>query len=220
MLAAFIALPPDTTLDYTGLPQLAAPMAYEIRGHSATLKVEGNTVVVESTTEYRNRGEAGSATILVPRRRAGDENSGQPTFNVEATWDKKPVKLMAIAARGTSERVDARQTRYASDLNATVPFGKQATHALRLRATLALGKTGKGPQRRIAGYLLEGGVPFGVLNIAFQYGRPTVFDLPTAEPDLGWQIGDRGAFARKADYTPKGDVASIAFWPGGFGKGG
>src|SRR4051812_2180806 len=99
MLAALIALPPDTTLDYTGLPQLAAPMAYEIRGHSATLKVEGNTVVVESTTEYRNRGDAGSATILVPRRRAGDEASGQPTFSVEATWDKKPIKLIPTAAR-------------------------------------------------------------------------------------------------------------------------
>ena len=217
MLAALIALPPDTTLDYTGLPQLAVPSPYDIRGHSATLKVEGNTVVVESTTEYRNRGEAAQATILVPRRRAGDEGSGQPTFNVEATWDKRPVKLLPVAARGTSERINARQTTYASDLSATVLFDKQATHALRLRATLALGKAGRSPQRRIAGYLLEGGVPIGVLNVAFQYGRPTVFDLPTAEPNLGWQIGEKGAFARKADYTPKGDVATIAFWPGGFG---
>lgn len=216
MLAALIALPPDTTLDYTGLPQLAAPMAYEIRGHSATLRVEGNTVVVESTTEYRNRGDAGSATILVPRRRAGDEASGQPTFSVEATWDKKPIKLLPSASRGSTERVNSRQTSYASDLSAAVPFGKQSTHALRLRATLALGKTGRGPQRRIAGYLLEGGVPIGTMNVAFQYGRPTVFGLPDAAPDLGWQIGTAGAFTRKTNYTPNGDVATIAFWPGGF----
>ncbi len=220
MLAAMLSLPPDTTLDYTGLPQLASSQAYEIRGHSAALKLEGNTVVVESTTEYRNRGDAGTATILVPRRRSGDEASGQPTFSVEATWDKKPVRLTPVAERGTSERVDARLTKYASDLSVSVPFDKQSTHALRLRATLALGKTGRGPQRRIAGYLLEGGTPITTLNVAFQYGRPTVFDLPTAEPDLGWQIGSKGAFARKSNFTPHGEMATIAFWPGGFKQGG
>ena len=97
-----------------------------------------------------------------------------------------------------------------------MPFDKQATHALRLRATLALGKTGRAPQKRIAGYLLEGGVPIGVLNLSFQYGPPTVFDLPIAAPALGWQIGLRGAFARQADYTPKGDVATVSFYQGGF----
>lgn len=218
MLAAFIALPPDTALDYTGLPEIASAQPFEIRGHSATLKVEGNTVVVESTTEIRNRGEGGTATVLIPRRRLGDDASGQPTFTVEATWDKKPVKLVSVTSRGTSERVDARQTRYASDLSASVSFAKQATHALRLRATTPLGKTGAAPPRRIAGYLLEGTVPIGVLNLTYQYGRPTVFDLPTAAPDLGWQIGSRGAFARKTGYTPNGEVASIAFWAGGFGR--
>lgn len=217
MLAALLALPPDTTLDYTGLPQLASPQPYEIRGHSATIRIDGNTVVVESTTEYRNRGGAGTATLLVPRRRAGDEQSGQPTFNVEATWDKKPIKLSPTGSRGSSERIDARQTQYASDLTATVSLGKQSTHALRLRATTALGKAGRGPKQRIAGYLLEGGVPFGVLNLTFQYGRPTVFGLPEAAPSLGWQIGDRGAFVRKTDYTPSGEIATVAFWPGGFG---
>lgn len=216
MLAALIALPPDTTLDYTGLPQLASSQPYEARGHSATLRIEGSTVVVESTTEYRNRGDAGTATVLVPRRRSGDENSGQPTFTVEATWDKRPVRLMPVAARGTSERLGARQTGYASDLSAGVPLGRQSTHALRLRATLALGKSGKGAVRRIAGYLLEGGVPIGVLNVAFQYGPPTVFGLPDADPAMGWQIGDRGAFFRKAGFRPEGQVASISFWPGGF----
>ena len=171
---------------------------------------------VESTTEYRNRGDATNATVLVPRRRTGDETSGQPTFSVAATWDKRPIALAPVAPRGTDERVDARQTRYASDLSATVPFGKQATHALRLRATLALGRTGRGPQQRIAGYLLEGGVPFGTLNLSFQYGPPTVFNLPSVAPDYGWQVGTRGAFVRRKDYLPKGDVATIAFYKGGF----
>ena len=216
MLAALYVLPADTTLDYTGLPQLASAMPYDIRGHSATLKVEGSTVVVESTTEYRNRGDGGTATILVPRRRSGDANSGQPTFTIEATWDKKPVKLNPVAPRGASERVDARNTTYSSDLSVSVPFAKQATHALRLRATLALGRTGRAPQKHIAGYLLEGGVPIGTLNVAYRYGPPTVFDLPTVAPALGWQVGTTGAFVRKTNYTPKGDVATIAFYPGGF----
>lgn len=215
MLAALM-LPTDTTLDTTGLPQLAAPTPYEIRGHNATIRVEGNTVTIDSTTEYRNRGDAGTGAILVPRRRTGDETSGQPTFTVEATWDKKPIALLPVAARGTTERVNARESRYASDLAASVPLGKQATHALRLHATLALGHTGRSPQKRIAGYLLEGGVPFRVLNLAFKYGPPTVFDLPNVAPNYGWQVGTHGAFVRKTNYTPNGDVASIAFYKGGF----
>ncbi len=209
-------LPPDTTLDYTGLPQIAATTPYEIRGHNVTVRVEGDTYTIESTTEYRNRGDAGTATVLVPRRRSGDATSGQPTFTVEATWDKNPIKLSPVASRGASDRVDARVTQYASDLSATVPFGKQATHALRLRATLAVGRTGRSPQKNMVGYALEGGVPIGVLNLTFQYGPPTVFNLPTVRPDYGWQVGTHGAFVRKTNYTPKGDVASIAFYKGGF----
>ena len=215
-MLALLALPLDTSLDYTGLPQLASSMPYEIRGHSATVKVEGDTVVVESTTEYRNRGDATTATILVPRRRAGDGESGPPSFAVEATWDKRPLRFAPAADRGTSERLDATHTRYASDLAATVNLGRQSTHALRLRATLPLGKTGAAPRKSIAGYLLEGGVPIGTLNVAFKYGPPTVFNLPTVAPDLGWQVGTRGAFARKKGYLPTGEVASIAFYRGGF----
>ena len=211
MLAALM-LPADTALDLTGLPQIAAPTPFEIRGHSATIRVEGDAVSVESTTEIRNRGDATTATVLVPRRRVGDEDSGQPTFTVEGTWDKRPVTFAPVAPRGTDERVSARTTEYASDLSATVPFGKQATHALRLRATLALGRTGRGPQQRIAGYLLEGGVPFGTLNLSFKYGPPTVFNLPTVAPGWRWQVGTRGAFVQRKNFLPKGETASMAFY--------
>lgn len=215
MLVALM-LPPNTTLDYTGLPQLAASTPYEIRGHNATVHVEGDTYTVESTTEYRNRGDAATATVLVPRRRSGDAGSGQPTFSVDATWDKKPVMLSPVAARGTSDRVDAKVSQYASDLSASVPFGKQATHALRLRATLSLGRTGPSPQRSIAGYLLEGGVPIGTLNLSFQYGPPTVFNLPTMRPDYRWQVGTHGAFARRTNFLPKDEAVTMAFYKGGF----
>ena len=215
MLAA-LTLAPATTLDYTGLPQLAAPTPYEIRGHSATIRVEGDRVTVESTTEYRNRGEAGTATVLVPRRRNGDETSGQPTFPVDATWDKRPIRLLPVASRGTSETTGPKQVEYRSDLSAKVPFGKQATHALRLRVTLPLGKTGATPPKALAGYLLEGGVPFGVLNLSFKYGPPTVFNLPDVMPAGGWQVGTHGAFLRRANTTPNGELAGIAFYKGGF----
>ena len=212
MLAALIALPANTTLDYTGLPQLTAPSTYDIRGHSATIKVEGETVTVESTTEYRYRGDAATGTITIPRLRVDAENpnAGPPSFPVEATWDKKPLSLSPVTATSPSPGM-------ASSLSGIVPLGKQATHALRLKMTMPLGRTGKAPQRRIAGYLLEGNVPIGVLNVSYQYGPPTVFNLPEVEPKMGWQFGTHGAFVRKTNYTPTGEIASIAFWPGGFG---
>lgn len=216
MLAALLVLPANTTLDYSGLPQLSAPAAYDIRGHSATIKIDGETVTVESTTEYRYRGEAATGKILVPRLRVDAENPKPepPTFAVEATWDKRPIQLGAAEVQPTS--VDRPTSATKSYLSANVLLGKQATHALRLRMSMPLGRTGKAPQRRIAGYLLEGAVPIGVLNVSFQYGPPTVFNLPDVEPKLGWSVGTRGAFVRKTNYTPTGEVTTVAFWPGGF----
>jgi hypothetical protein len=43
-----------------------------------------------------------------------------------------------------------------------------------------------------------------------------VFNLPDVEPKLGWSVGTRGAFVRKTNYTPTGEIAFVAFWPGGF----
>lgn len=215
MLAALL-LPTNTTLDYTGLPQFAAATPIEVRGHTVTIRVQDETVTIESTTEVRNHGDTGSATILIPRRRMGDDASGQPGFTVEATWDRTPVTFAPVADQGTSERVDAKTTRYASDLSGTVTLGKEATHALRLKTVLPLGRTGSAPQRRIVGYLLEGGGPIVTLNVAFKYGPPTVFNLPTAAPDWGWQIGKKGAFAQRKNFTPAGEVATIEFYKGGF----
>lgn len=212
MLAALIALPANTTLDYTGMPQLTAPAAYDIRGHSATIRIEGETVTVESTTEYRYRGDATTGTITIPLFRADAENPDPlpPAYSkVEATWDKKSLVLSPAAG---SFEPSLRSAPQASQ----VPLGKQSTHALRLRMTLPLGRTGRAPQRRIAGYLLEGKVPIGVLNIAYQYGPPTVFGLPAVAPNFGWKVGDRGAFVRKANFTPTGEMTTLAFWPGGF----
>ncbi|RYG17556.1 hypothetical protein EON82_23715, partial [bacterium] len=161
MLAALLVLPANTTLDYTGLPQLVAPSSYDIRGHSATIKIEGETVTVESTTEYRYRGDAATGQVLVSRLRVDAENpeAPPPAFAVEATWDKKPISLAPVADYPKLAGATA------SPLSGSVPLGKQSTHALRLKMTLPLGRTGKSPQRRIAGYLLEGKMPIGVLNV-------------------------------------------------------
>lgn len=216
MLAALIALPANTTLDYTGLPQLTAPSAYDIRGHTATIKVDSDTVTVESTTEYRYRGDTATGQILIPRVRVDPDNPTPepPTFAVDATWDKQPIVFNTVTVQPTDAGGPSGAVK--SYLSANVVLGKQATHALRLKITTPLGRTGKSPQRRIAGYLLEGKVPIGVLNISFQYGPPTVFNLPDVAPKLGWQYGTHGAFIRKTNYTPTGEIASIAFWPGGF----
>lgn len=206
MLALIQTVVPAVEIDYTGLPQIVTDAPIDVRGHSVTLKIEGDTVTVDSTTEIRSLGGGGSATVTIPVRRLGVP--GAPTFALAATWDKKPIGLVA-----SETQVDT-PNQQSDDQVGTVIVGKTGTHALRIHATMSLGFIGKTPRQRYSAYLLQGDRSIGTLNVAFQYGGGGVFGLPAAKPALGWQIGDRGAFVRKTNFKPNNELARISYWTG------
>jgi len=211
------ALPPNSIVDYTGMPEIrAAAGSLQLRTHSATIEIQGETAVVTSTTEVKNltSGPLPIAVVL-PRRRVADRGTSQPSFPIELLANRRAIPLQE-SRRGIVDRPNSRQTDAVSDQEGRLTMGRNSTLGLRVTARIPLGRAGIDRKQRLAAYQLGGALPVGQLNIAYRYAGDTVFRLPEARPDLGWQIGPRGAFTRLSNVTPAGQVTSVAFYPGGF----
>ncbi len=212
-------LPDNPSFDYSGLPQLRTVEKVEIQFHNVTLQVglvKEGYVDVSTTTLYKNKtNQAVKATLIVPRRRVGDANSGQPAFDVTATWDSKPLPLIPASDRGYSEIV-GKAVKYSSDLSAKVRLAPGATIALRINYQVPIGKSGYEQKQRVAGYLFDGDKTIGQVNIAYKYNEQTVFRLPEMHPNLGWQTGDKGSYVREDNYWPDNQMTYLTFYPGGF----
>ena len=211
--------PESASFDYSGLPQLRTIEKVEVQYHTVTLDVgdvRDGYVDVVTTTVFKNRtNHAIRATLIVPRRRIGDANSGQPGFSINATWDKKPLPLIEAADRGYSEVV-GKSVKYSSDLSAKVILQAGGTYGLRTSYEVAIGKVGYEQKQHIAGYLFDGDKTIGQMNVSFKYNEKTVFRLPEVRPNLGWQIGDKGAFIREENYWPDNQLMYLTFYSGDF----
>ena len=220
MMSMFQAkLPENPSFDYSGMPQLRTAEKVDIVSHSVTLEIAGTKegfVDVSSTTLFKNTTKYNvQATILVPRRRYGDAMSSFPGFEINATWDQKKLPLVAASDHGFSETI-GKTVKYSTDLAAVVKLAPGATYGLRINYTIPIGKGGYEQKQKLVGYLFDGDKTVGQMNIAYRYGGKTVFSLPEARPNIGWQTGDKGAFVRKDDFFPDNQLTYIAFYPGDF----
>lgn len=212
-------LPENPSFDFSGLPQLRTPEKVDVLSHSVTLDIEATKegyVDVSSTTVFKNNTSSPiRATLLIPRRRYGDAKSSFPNFDITATWDKSPLKLIAASDHGFSETV-GNVVKYSTDLSSQVKLAAGSTYGLRINYQVPIGKGGYEQKQRLVGYLFDGDKTIGTVNITYRYGGKTVFSLPEAHPNLGWQIGNKGAFVREENYWPDNQLTFIAFYPGGF----
>ena len=212
-------LPENPSFDYSGLPQLRTAEKVDVLSHTVSLDIDATRegyVDVSSTTVYKNTTNATvKATLVVPRRRYGDSMSSYPGFDIVATWDKKPLTLAPASDHGFSETV-GNTVKYATDLSTDVQLAPGSTYGLRINYSVPIGKGGYEQKQKLVGYLFDGDKSIGQLNISYRYSGHTVFSLPEARPNLGWQIGDRGAFVRKENYWPDNQLTFVAFYPGGF----
>ncbi len=214
-LQAYAGLPEHAGFDFSGLPT-AAYATMHAQTHGATVATTDDFADFSSQTVYKNIGEAGTATLTVPRRRIGDAASGNPTFTITATWDKKPI-VFTMHATHTGVNLGAGLVGYESDVTAKIPVIKGGTHVLKINYRVNIGKCGYDRKQKIVGYWLDGNDPIGGLNVAYPYGGKTVFRLPEVFPtEFGWEIGSKGAFVRKANFAPSGELTFITFYPGGF----
>lgn len=212
-------VPNNASFDYSGLPQLRTAEKVDVQAHSVTVNVgliKEGYVDVSALTLYKNM-TAGRirATLIVPRRRLGDANSGQPGFDISATWNKAPLALVPASDHGYSEPA-GNLVKYSSDLSAKVTLDAGATYSLRINYEVPIGKAGYEQKERVAGYLFDGDKTIDQLNITYKYNEKTVFDLPDMRPNMGWQVGYGGAFIRETNYWPDNQLTYMQFYPGGF----
>jgi hypothetical protein len=213
-LQTSVNLPEHPGFDYSGLPVIQSG-GLHAQTHGATVATTDVYADFSSTTVYKNPGGAGMATVMIPRRRIGDSASGNPTFAIHATWDNKPIALMTHGTRGGEPMGGS--VLYESDFTGKVPLVKGGTHVLRINYRVNTGKCGFDRKQHMVGYWLDGSDPIDGLNLAYPYGGRTVFRLPEVFPtDFEWEIGTRGAFVRKQNFTPGGQLTYITFYYGGF----
>jgi len=219
LLAYQVNLPPAPSFDYSGTPSFAGVDASNllIRGHSAIVEVGSREVRVSTTTEVKNRSNrAITVRLVVPRRREGDENSGQPTFAVSATLGQAFVNLRPVSTRGSQRELGPKHVHYESDLQAPVTLQPGATYGLRTSYSVALGHAAADGKTKVTGYALEGDASIGQFNLSYKTSRGEVFRLPEAHPSLDWEIGTTGAFTKKTDFVPGHRLSWISFYAGGF----
>jgi|GEM_PF-6128196 len=195
----------DTQIDYSGLPVLESVSDYRIVTESVEAVVDPatrgtGTVQYNSTTQYRNLGAVGKVTIIIPRYRQGD---GVPDFPVTATWDNVNVDLKPSTVKY-------------GFLEGTANFVAQGTHALRVSFQNKLVKSGYANTQRRTQYELDGNHSVELFTMSYKYAHGTTFGLPTMSPDLGWQIGEKGASTRQQSFEPGGRTTSFVFYPTGF----
>lgn len=217
-LASVVAfLPENPSFDYSGMPYLRGSAGIETRTHAATIELEKGFATITSTTVFKNMsGAKVTATLVVPRRRIGDAMSGMPVFVPAVVWDKTPLTLRPLSARGSSTPLEGKAVGYTSDLGATVTINPGATHSVRLTVKLPEGKCGYEKKQRVLGYVFDGGSTIGQTNLAFRAAGKAVFNLPKPFPDWPWQVGAKGAFVRMESFAANGDIAHFTYYPGGF----
>lgn len=188
---------PNTS--YAGTPKLASANKYRILSENVAINlVSENRVRIASTTVYRNIGDATTATLSISDGLLGPKGAAS---KIIATWDDVPI-VFDIHTGPAQE----------STATATVALGKEATHALRMNVYGVLAKAGYAKDQLEFRYRLAGDHPIELFSLAYRYPSGSIFGLPTVEPDLGWEIGSKGASIRKTDFTPSDQETKIQFY--------
>lgn len=200
-------LPEKAVVAYSGIPTITGQNV-AIQSHTVTILLTKDRAEVSTLTLVKNNGGAGSASFSIPEFQT---EPPAPGFEVTATWANTPVTLKREGIVGIPE-----QRNPSWRFSAAGPMKNLGTYALRVTYSAPLGKCGFDHKQWLAAYDLTSAVPIGTLMVTYKYGPGVVFHEPEAGPNLGWQIGLKGAYVRLDNYDGKGGLSYCAFYPGGF----
>ncbi|MCO5296084.1 MAG: hypothetical protein M9921_04440 [Fimbriimonadaceae bacterium] len=213
-------VPEPHSIVYSGIPGMIGDAEVRMDSHSVTMTIGNGSVTVDTLTLLKNTRAADSAVkVKFPwTSRCTNDDFLVPPSTLAATWDKTALKLEPdwrdVATANLGPRF--RQKVYLAD----VTIKANATHALRVHYTMPLGRGGLDNLLRVAAYgttyaeYWHG--PIGRFQISLKYSPQTVFQVYSAMPNWGWQIGPNGAFLRKDGLAQGGEVLLFSFYPGGF----
>jgi hypothetical protein len=227
LMASVTVAPQLPSFDFTGLPQILWSGDYAIETANARLTLGKDAagkpaVTVSTLVTLKTQDKPFPGRILVPRRRWGDTQSGNPGWNVRFWLDGKSVALRPISERGSSSTLTSGVTEYISDLAFDQRFLPRRTYVIKTEVTLPIGKTGYEGKERATGYFLGGEVSADQLQISFAYSQNEIFGLPNLAlgdssgsvfEKSAVQVGNQGAFLRLNKIKLPGDLVTFRYFP-------
>ena len=211
-------LPQDAEAVYPAMPVLTpaegSGVTPVVTIHASTATLTKDTVTFESLTLYKNTSATeGEVNLDVD---FGSYRSGfGSAIKVEGKWSDQPLPDPQIVVR-TPESTDAGHY----TLRYKLAMKKNATHSLRLKFTVPVGKSGVDREERLIAYRVRdlGQTPaLEQFRLSVKYNSESVFVPIGATPDWGWQIGANGAYlkldGRKSD---KDSLLVFRYYPPSF----
>lgn len=213
---ALLAVTMARPVSWTGTPvwQSGSPDAAHVRTvfHKVGINLTATTATYTAKTLYKNTGDKPlSAQVLVPVI-GKDGTEDWLDTSVTGKWGDANV-----ASIGKVE--------FDNGVKNVVWYGFKVTmkpgewKAFESRLSRPLNKAGEGLAERFVTYLVQPGTDqWEQFQIAINYPKGLVFQTVTVSPNMGWQIGDTGAFYSKKDWTPGMTSFRMQFYPGTFEK--
>lgn len=182
--------------------------------HSVTGTLSKSSVAYESLTLYKNN-VAVDGNVIIEIDFGSYRSGFGKEIKVEGTWSDKPLPTPEKVIRYPEHEKAGNYT-----LRYTVPVKKSATHSMRLKYSLPVGKSGVDREERLVTYRVRDlgqAETLSQFRLALKYNSSTVFVRIEGKPDWGWQIGESGAYlkldGRKSD---KDAVLVFRYYPEGF----
>lgn len=211
-------VPDDAELVYPVMPQLTVianedgdKVSLRMSIHSVTARLAAQTVAYQSLSLFKNTTEFEGMVEVAVAFESYRHGFG-PEIQVKALWSDEEVEPSGVAV------LQGEPSRYV--VKYTVAVDKAATHSLRLKFTLPIGKSGIDREERLIGYkLIDIGQAEALeqFRMSVKYDGATVFVPIAAKPDWGWEVGANGAYL-KLDGRPSNrtTVLSYRYYPAGF----
>ena len=213
-------VPVDAELIYPVMPELTAlanedgdKVSLRMSIHAVTVRLAARKATYESLSLFKNttdfEGEVELAVAFESHRHAFG-----PEIPVKALWSDEEIERSGVSV------LQGQPSRYV--VSYRVAVDKAATHPLRLKFTLPIGKSGIDREERLIGYkIIDIGQADALeqFRMSVKYDASTVFVPIAAKPDWGWEVGANGAFLKMdGRVSDKAEMLSYRFYPAGFAR--
>ncbi|MCH7904283.1 MAG: hypothetical protein IH944_06905 [Armatimonadetes bacterium] len=233
MIAAFALVlaqtpknvPADAELVYPLMPRLTAvanedgeKVRTHMTLHSMTVKLGKDFSSFESLSLFKNTAKVEGEVDLVVAFEAYRSGFGQ-NIPVIALWSDDevlPVDLKTRYALPEKGQIGLYEFTY------RVTVKRLATHSLRLKFSLPVGKSGIDREERLIGYRvmdIDQRQALEQFRMSVKYDGEIVFVPIEAKPDWGWEVGANGAYLKlDRKKSDRDAILTYRYYPAGFGE--
>lgn len=215
MTALLLAMLSAQPVSWTGSPLFVPddPAMPHVRTvlHKVEITLTATTSTYTAKTLYKNMGSVPvKGRIIVPIFGRDGSEAFYDT-SVKGKWGG-----VSVAGDGTDVSVDG-DPMWVRDYTFLVSLKPGEWKAFDSTLTRPLNKSGEGWAERFVTYLMQqDDDELEQFQLSVKYPKGLVFNTVTVSPNIGWQVGDRGAFYSKKNWKPGKTSFRFQFYPGTF----